>query len=35
MLGDSSSVHINSKGVQQHTFDAVVIGSGISWGMGC
>lgn len=32
MPGDSSVVNINSKGVQQNTFDAIVIGSGISGG---
>lgn len=32
MPGDSSSLYINSKGVQQNTFDAIVIGSGISGG---
>ncbi len=32
MPGDSSSVNINSKGVSQNTFDAIVIGSGISGG---
>ena len=30
MPGDSSSIHINTKGVKQNTFDAIVIGSGIS-----
>jgi len=29
---DSSKININSKGVQQNTFDAIVIGSGISGG---
>jgi len=32
MPGDSSSLYINSRGVQQNTFDAIVIGSGISGG---
>ena len=32
MPGDSSKVNINSKGVSQHTYDAIVIGSGISGG---
>src|SRR3954447_21491306 len=32
MPGDSLQVNINSKGVQQNTYDAIVIGSGISGG---
>ncbi|MEO6316811.1 MAG: GMC family oxidoreductase [Chitinophagaceae bacterium] len=32
MPGDSSHININSKGVAQNTFDAIVIGSGISGG---
>ena len=32
MAGDSSNVHINSGGVAQNTYDAIVIGSGISGG---
>lgn len=32
MPGDSSKVNVNSKGVAQNTFDAIVIGSGISGG---
>lgn len=32
MPSDSTQVHIHSKGVTQHTFDAIVIGSGISGG---
>lgn len=32
MPGDSSKVNINSKGTAQNTFDAIVIGSGISGG---
>ncbi|ULQ58050.1 GMC family oxidoreductase [Flavihumibacter rivuli] len=32
MPGDSSSVHINNKAGQQHTYDAIVVGSGISGG---
>ncbi len=32
MPGDTSSININSKGKQQNTFDAIVIGSGISGG---
>ena len=32
MPGDSSKVNVNSKGVVQNTFDAIVIGSGISGG---
>lgn len=32
MPGDSSQVNINSRAVKQHTFDAIVIGSGISGG---
>lgn len=32
MPGDSSNVHINTKGVTQNTYDAIVIGSGISGG---
>lgn len=32
MSGDSSSININAKGVKQNTFDAIVIGSGISGG---
>lgn len=32
MPQDSSTININSKGIQQNTFDAVVIGSGISGG---
>ena len=32
MPGDSLQVNINSNGVQQNTFDAIVIGSGISGG---
>ena len=33
MPGDTSNIHINSKGVQQNTFDAIVIGSGAGGGM--
>ena len=32
MPGDSLQVNINSKGIQQNTYDAIVIGSGISGG---
>jgi choline dehydrogenase-like flavoprotein len=32
MPNDSSKININSKGVQQNTYDAIVIGSGISGG---
>ena len=32
MPGDSLQVHVNSRGVQQNSFDAIVIGSGISGG---
>ncbi|MDQ6844181.1 MAG: GMC family oxidoreductase [Bacteroidota bacterium] len=32
MPGDSLHVNINSKGVQKNTFDAIVVGSGISGG---
>ena len=32
MPGDSSSVNINSGGVAKNSFDAIVIGSGISGG---
>src|SRR6476620_9100972 len=32
MPGDSSHVSINANGVQQNTYDAIVIGSGISGG---
>jgi glycerol-3-phosphate dehydrogenase len=32
MPGDSLSANISSKGVQQNSFDAIVIGSGISGG---
>lgn len=32
MPGDSSKVNINSGGVQKNTFDAIVVGSGISGG---
>lgn len=32
MPGDSSKVNLNSKGTAQNTFDAIVIGSGISGG---
>lgn len=32
MPGDSLNININSKGVQQNSFDAIVIGSGISGG---
>jgi choline dehydrogenase-like flavoprotein len=32
MPGDSSSIHINNKGKAQNSFDAIVIGSGISGG---
>ena len=32
MPGDSLQVNINSKGVHQNTYDAIVIGSGISGG---
>lgn len=32
MPGDSSSVNLNSKGVEANSFDAIVIGSGISGG---
>ncbi len=32
MPGDSSAININTKGVKQNTFDAIVIGSGISGG---
>ena len=32
MPGDSLQVNINSNGVQQNTYDAIVIGSGISGG---
>ncbi len=32
MPGDSSRVYINTKGKEQHTYDAIVIGSGISGG---
>ena len=32
MPGDSSKINLNSKGMAQNTFDAIVIGSGISGG---
>src|SRR5215217_9051924 len=32
MPGDSSNVNVNSGGIKQNTFDAIVIGSGISEG---
>ncbi|MEP6626570.1 MAG: NAD(P)-binding protein, partial [Ginsengibacter sp.] len=32
MPGDTSLININSKGADQNTFDAIVIGSGISGG---
>jgi len=32
MPGDTTSIHINNKGVDQNTYDAIVIGSGISGG---
>lgn len=32
MPGDSLQVNVNSKGVQENTFDAIVVGSGISGG---
>ena len=32
MPGDSPNININNKGVDQNTFDAIVIGSGISGG---
>ena len=32
MPGDSLQVNINSNGVRQNTYDAIVIGSGISGG---
>src|SRR5277367_3295693 len=31
-MGDPGQVYINSKGLQQHQFDAIVVGSGISGG---
>ncbi len=31
-MPDTSQVHINNKGIQQNTYDAIVIGSGISGG---
>lgn len=32
MPGDSSNIHINTKGIAANTFNAIVIGSGISGG---
>ncbi len=32
MPGDSSSINLNTKGVEQNSYDAIVIGSGISGG---
>jgi choline dehydrogenase-like flavoprotein len=32
MAGDSTTIHINSGGIQQNSYDAIVIGSGISGG---
>ena len=32
MPGDSSRINTNSNGAKQNTFDAIVIGSGISGG---
>ena len=32
MPGDSSNVNINNKAVAQNTYDAIVVGSGISGG---
>jgi choline dehydrogenase-like flavoprotein len=31
-MGDPGQVYVNSKGLQQHQFDAIVVGSGISGG---
>ena len=31
-MGDPGQVYINSKGLKQHQFDAIVVGSGISGG---
>jgi choline dehydrogenase-like flavoprotein len=31
-MGDPGQVYVNSKGLQQHRFDAIVVGSGISGG---
>lgn len=32
MPGDSSNINVNTKGLKQNTFDAIIIGSGISGG---
>ena len=31
-MGDPGQVYVNSKGLKQHQFDAIVVGSGISGG---
>jgi choline dehydrogenase-like flavoprotein len=31
-MGDPGQVYVNSRGLQQHQFDAIVVGSGISGG---
>jgi hypothetical protein len=33
-MPDTLDVHINNKGMEQNTYDAIVIGSGISGGLG-
>ena len=31
-MGDPDPIYVNSRGLQQHQFDAIVVGSGISGG---